>query len=70
MVAEQDSINEAANEILPIFPHMLLKLHGKDFAEVLQKQKEHLLKDGLKSKLMLLSESFKNLSWPTKTKDP
>ena len=35
MVAEQDSMKEAANEILPIVPHMLLKLCGKDFAEVL-----------------------------------
>ena len=37
-------MNEAANEIHPILPHMLLKLHGKDFADVLQKQKVHLLK--------------------------
>jgi hypothetical protein len=44
VVAEQDSMNEAANEILSILPHMLLKLCGKDFAEVLQKQKECLLK--------------------------
>jgi hypothetical protein len=35
VVAEQDSMNEAVNEIPPILPHMLLKRHGKDFAEVL-----------------------------------
>ena len=35
VVTEQDSMKEAANEILPIVPHMLLKLCGKDFAEVL-----------------------------------
>ena len=35
VVAEQDSLNEAANEIPPILPQMLLKLHWKDFAEVL-----------------------------------
>ena len=34
VVAEWDSMNEAANEIPPILLHMLLKLHGKDFAEV------------------------------------
>ena len=33
-------MNEATNEIPPILPHMLLKLHGKEFAEVLQKQSE------------------------------
>ena len=37
-------MNEAANEVPPILPHMLLKLRGKDFAKVLQKQKECLLK--------------------------
>ena len=26
-------MNEAANEIPPILPHMLLKLRGKDFAK-------------------------------------
>ena len=35
VVAEQDSMNEAANEIPPMLPHMHLKLYGKDFAEVL-----------------------------------
>ena len=35
VVTEQDSMNEAANEIPPILQHMLLKLCGKDFAEVL-----------------------------------
>jgi hypothetical protein len=44
VVAVQDSMNEAAKEIPPILPHMLLKLCGKDFAEILQKQKEHFLK--------------------------
>ena len=44
VVAEQDSMNEAAKTIPPILPHVLLKLHGRDFAEVLQKQKERLLK--------------------------
>ena len=44
VVVEQDSMNEADNEIMPILPHMLLKLSGKDFVEVLQTQKEHLLK--------------------------
>ena len=37
VVTEQDSMNEAANEIPPILPHMLLNLCGKNFAEVLQK---------------------------------
>ena len=60
VVAEQDSMNEAANKIPPILPHMLLKLCRKDFAEVLRKQKERLLKVGLKLKLMLFSVSFKN----------
>ena len=44
VVAGQDSMKEAANEILPIVPHMLLKLRGRDSAEVLRKQKEYLLK--------------------------
>ena len=44
VVAEQDSMNEAAKTIPQILPHVLLKLHGRDFAEVLQKQKERLLK--------------------------
>ena len=37
-------MNEAANEIPPILPHMLLKLCGKNFAKVLRKQKECLLR--------------------------
>ena len=44
VVAEQDSMNDAANEILPISSHMLLKICGKNFAEVLQKQKDWVLK--------------------------
>ena len=40
VVAEQYSMNEAANDILPIVPYMLLKLCGKDFAEVMKKQIE------------------------------
>ena len=44
VVTEQDSMNEAANEIPPILQHMLLKLCGKNFAKVLRKQKECLLR--------------------------
>ena len=34
-LTEQDSMKDTANEISPILPHTLLKLHWQDFAEVL-----------------------------------
>ena len=56
-----------SNEILPILPHMLLKLRGKDFAEVLWKQKEHLLKrwtevkiDAIEWELQVLKLAYQN----------
>ena len=61
VVAEQDSIYEAANEIPPIVPHMLLKLHGKEFAEVLQKQKEHLLKRWTEVEMDAIEWEFQEL---------
>ena len=58
VVAKQDSINEAAYEILPILPHMLLKLHGKDLTEVFQKQKEHLLKKWTEVEIEAVEQDF------------
>ena len=61
VVAEQDSRNEAANEIPAILPHMLLKLCGKDFAEVLQKQKERLLKRWSEVEIDAIEREFQEL---------
>ena len=60
-VAEEDSMNAAANEIPQILPHMLRKLHGKDFAEVLQKQKECLLKRWTEVEIDAIEWEFQEL---------
>ena len=70
VVAEQDSMNEAANEIPPILPHMLLKLCGKDFAEVLWKQKEHLLKRWTEVKIDAIEWEFQELKLAYQNKGP
>ena len=70
MVAEQDSMNEAANEIPAILPHMLLKLCGKDFAEVLQKQKERLLKRWTEVEIDAIEREFQELKLAYQNKGP
>jgi hypothetical protein len=70
VVAEQDSMNEATNEIPPILPHMLLKLHGKDFAEVLQKQKERLLKRLTEVEMDAIGHEFQELKLAYQNKGP
>lgn len=45
VVAERDSSNEsAADEIPPVLPHLLVKLRGRDFSQVLRIQRNRLLK--------------------------
>jgi hypothetical protein len=44
VVAERDSSNEAAEEIPPVLPHMLVKLRGGNFSQVLRIQRNRLLK--------------------------
>ena len=63
-------MNEAANEILPILPHMLLKLHGKDFAEVLQKQKERLLKRWTECEIDAIECEFQELKLAYQNEGP
>ena len=70
MVAERDSMNEAANQIPPILPHMLLMLHGKDFAEVLQKQKECLLKRWTKVETDAIECEFQELKLAYQNEGP
>ena len=70
VVAEQDSMNEAANEIPPILLHMLLKLHGKDFAEVLQKQKECLLKRWTEVEIDAIEWEFQELKLAYQNEGP
>ena len=70
MVAEWDSMNEAANELLPILPHMLLKLHGKEFAEVLRKQKENLLKWWTEDEIDAIEWEFQELKLAYQNEGP
>ena len=63
-------MNKAANEIPPILPHMLLKLHGKDFAEVLQKQKECLLKRWTEVEIDAIEWEFQELKLAYQNKGP
>ena len=43
VTAEQDSSNSATDEIPPVLPHMLVKMHGRDFARIIWEQRSHLL---------------------------
>ena len=43
-VVERDSSNEAAEEIPPVLPHLLVKLRGREFSRVLRIQRNRLLK--------------------------
>ena len=70
VVAEQDSMNEAANEIPPILPHMLLKLCGKDFVEVLRKQEERLLKRWTECEIDAIEWEFQKLKLAYQNKGP
>ena len=70
MVAERDSMNEAANEIPPILPHMLLKLGGKDFEEDLQKQKERLFKRWTEVEIDAIEHEFQELKLAYQNEGP
>ena len=63
-------MNEAANEIPPILPHLLLKLRGKDFAEVLQKQKERLLKRWTEVEIDAIEREFQELKLAYQNEGP
>jgi hypothetical protein len=42
IVAEQNSMNEAAEKVPPVLPHQLVTLKGREFPSILQNQRSHL----------------------------
>jgi hypothetical protein len=42
IVAERDSVNHAAESMPPVLPHQLVKLRGREFADIILQQKDRL----------------------------
>jgi 7,8-dihydro-6-hydroxymethylpterin-pyrophosphokinase len=42
IVAERDSVNDAAKSMPPVLPHELVKLRGREFANIIVQQKDRL----------------------------
>ena len=41
-MAERDSRNDAADSMPPVLPHQLVKLRGRELAEIIRKQRDRL----------------------------
>lgn len=61
IVAERDSKNGASDQLPPVLPHQLVKLSGKEFSKILQKQKERLQARYGKHKWYEVEKEFQSL---------
>jgi hypothetical protein len=42
IIAERDSVNDAAESMPPVLPHQLVTLRGREFANIILQQKDRL----------------------------
>jgi hypothetical protein len=64
IVAKLDLRNDAADFMPPALPHQFVKRRGREFAEIVAKQKERLYVCGSPQKLSVLREILKDFEVP------